>query len=352
MTEVELSGIVLPAEQAPLPHDENPYLVYLASLGNDESRRTMAGCLDRIAALVQRMPWPAPPGLGENFPWGSLRRQHTLAIHSALQQATRTNRDGEPEPLSPAYINKHLAALRKVLEHAWLLDETFSADDYHRAIKVKGVKGTRLPAGRNIAEAELTDLLTVCSADESPAGTRDAAIIAVLYTAGLRRAEVADACREYYDPGHRSLQIIGKGNKERLVFVPENTATFLGAWISLMERRRGALFSRIHKSGTIGTGHMTPGAYARIVNKRRKQAGLPELSPHDFRRSFIGNLLDAGVDLATAQQLAGHESAATTARYDRRPERTKKEAIDRLRIPAPADLRRNEPLPHDDRSGP
>ncbi|SDG73919.1 YCII-related domain-containing protein [Sinosporangium album] len=61
-------------------------------------------------------------------------------------------------------------------------------------------------------------------------------------------------------------------------------------------------------------------------------------TPHDFRRTFIGELLDAGVDLATAQVLVGHSSPATTARYDRRPERRRREAVDRLRLPDPKPL--------------
>ncbi|MGW6500259.1 tyrosine-type recombinase/integrase [Nonomuraea angiospora] len=73
--------------------------------------------------------------------------------------------------------------------------------------------------------------------------------------------------------------------------------------------------------------------------------------PHDhFRRTFIGELLDAGVDLATAQALVGHASPATTARYDRRPERTRRAAVDKLGTPEAVPLpgavpRRRETAP-------
>ncbi|WP_201375457.1 tyrosine-type recombinase/integrase [Ktedonobacter robiniae] len=74
------------------------------------------------------------------------------------------------------------------------------------------------------------------------------------------------------------------------------------------------------------------GIYA-IFLERVDKAGILRLTTHDFRRNFIGELLDNGVDLSTAQKLAGHASPTTTARYDRRPEATKKRAAGTLHVP-------------------
>ncbi|MGW5265138.1 tyrosine-type recombinase/integrase [Microbispora sp. NPDC004025] len=79
--------------------------------------------------------------------------------------------------------------------------------------------------------------------------------------------------------------------------------------------------------------HDTPRALGAILDARYAQAAVARRTPHDFRRTFVGELLDAGVDLATTQALVGHASPATTARYDRRPERRRQEATDKLTLP-------------------
>ncbi|MBV7339979.1 tyrosine-type recombinase/integrase [Chloroflexi bacterium TSY] len=83
----------------------------------------------------------------------------------------------------------------------------------------------------------------------------------------------------------------------------------------LRGQHKGPLFPRILKGGHITALGLTDQAIYEVLRKRAEQAGVDKFSPHDFRRTFAGDMLDAGVDLATVQKIMGHASATTTTGY-------------------------------------
>lgn len=89
------------------------------------------------------------------------------------------------------------------------------------------------------------------------------------------------------------------------------------------------------KSGAIRAGRgLTPEAMAQMLDKRALQAGLDKpITWHDFRRTFAGNLLEAGHDLVTVQRLMGHATPVTTSLYDRRDEASRRRAVRSLHVP-------------------
>lgn len=328
MTDLEPAPTPLPviaATTAVPPAD--PYEVYLSSLESAESRRTMRGALDRIAKILTE----DDTATGAGQPWWGLRYEHTAKVRAALIDY----RDAKnPDGYSPTHINKHLIALRRVLRVCWRMG-LMTAEDYQRAADIKNVKGKRLVAGRSIHRDELGAMLRTAGDDEGPAGVRNRALVAILYCTGIRRAEAASLLIENYDHAERQLRIIGKGNKERAVPVALAAVPVLNDWLNLLGTRRGPMFRPIDRHGNIRDGAMTPRAIGYIVDRTRKRAGLPPLATHDFRRTFIGDFIDAGGDLAQAQRIAGHASVTTTAQYDRRPGRALRAAVDRLSLPLP-----------------
>jgi site-specific recombinase XerD len=210
------------------------------------------------------------------------------------------------------------------------------------------VRGTRLPPGRSIPRGELRSLFEVCAAEANDPklrarGLRDAAMLALLYVGGLRRTELASLKLSDYDPGERTVRIRGKGNKERQVYAEGGADLLLAHWLQL--RGEGEpeepLFLPVRKDGLVQ--HFDPHgekkaslsdqAVYKMVKRRHKEARIKEVSPHDFRKTFVGDLLDAIGDLSTVQKLAGHSDPATTARYDRRGERAMREAASHLHVP-------------------
>jgi site-specific recombinase XerD len=279
----------------------------------------MRGALERIAHLVSG-------GKADvlSLAWQDLRYQHTALIRSALAEA-----------YAPATANKMLSALRGVLKECFRLGYT-TAEDYQRARDLPSVRGSTLPKGRALSGEELRRLFEVCAEERHTArGARDAALLAVLYGCGLRRSEAVGLNLEDYEGKTKELKVRGKGGKERIVYAEGGTAEALEAWIRkrTLRDRSGPLFYPIDKAGRIQRRRMSDQAIFYILKKRAAQVGARSFSPHDLRRTFIGDLLDADADLATVQKLAGHANVETTARYDRRGERTKKRAASLLHVP-------------------
>ena len=109
----------------------------------------------------------------------------------------------------------------------------------------------------------------------------------------------------------------------------------LVVWLKARGDRDGAMFEPINCGGRIQRDkRMSGAAIGDAITRRSEQAGIEPVKAHDLRRSHISSLLDAGLDLATVQHMAGHSSPTTTSRYDRRPLRARKAAAEKLVWPS------------------
>jgi integrase/recombinase XerD len=334
VTDLQLASDATPSTVEAAAGTGNPVAVYLARLTSPESRRAMATSLELLAEiLVDGHPADrterarrrrAGQPLAAAVPWHELRYGHTQALRSWLA-----------EHCSPAAANRHLAALRGVLREAWRLG-LMNGEDLARGVDLASVPGTSLPAGRYVEDGEVRRLVAACLADDSPGGRRDAAVLAVLFVGGLRRAEAVALDLDNYDATTGHLTVTGKGRRQRRTALPAGGRRALAAWLEVRGTDEGPLFYPVDKAGRVTPRRLTTQAIYALVDRRARKAGVGHLSPHDGRRTFASDLFDAGVDAVQVQSLMGHASLLTTGGYDRRPELARLAAVERLHFPYPS----------------
>lgn len=308
-------------ELSSLPSEQNPALLYLARLAPG-SRRTQRAALDRIAALLSR-----DGATAVDLPWHLLGHDQIESLRSAL-----------PLRYAPTTTNRMLAALRGVLKESWRLG-LMDADTYHRVVTVENVPWFTSPRGRVLTGDEIHALFEVCDRDMSPAGRRDAALLTVLFAGGLRRSESVALDVRDYDVSNGAMTVRGTGqSRERVVYATAGAAEVLARWIAIRGAEPGPMFVPINRAQKVllRERRMADQSVHRVLLKRGEQAGIPAFSCQDLRRSFISGLLDAGVDIATVQRLAGHCSVLTTQRYDRRSTDSQRGLARMLEVPLPA----------------
>ena len=300
---------------------------YLASLKSDVGRRGMLSQLCKVARLlgfagIDQVNWAA-----------ALNAANVRAILSALTKEKTDEKTDENKNLAPASIATALNALKGVARACWERG-TLDTETYQRIRSIRPPAGSRLPAGRDIDAGERLALMQTTARDKTPAGVRDAAILAMLIATGMRRAELCGLRMSDVDLQSGKLRVIGKGDKERTAYLRNGALRYLRDWLAVRGDGPGPIFCRINKAGRIfPEGALSTTAMHKIITKRAAEAGLSDITPHDFRRTYAGELLDAGQDIATVAALLGHASVTTTARYDRRGERAKEAAAACVSVP-------------------
>ncbi|HDW2768016.1 TPA: tyrosine-type recombinase/integrase, partial [Klebsiella pneumoniae] len=150
---------------------------------------------------------------------------------------------------------------------------------------------------------------------------------------GLRRSEIVALDMGSMIYKDRALKVLGKGNKERMAYVPGGAWKRLDKWVEEVRgTHEGPLFPRIRRFDDVTGERMSDQAIYHILETRRVEAGLEMFAPHDLRRTFASSMLDNGEDIVTVKDAMGHSSIATTQKYDRRGDERLKRASQRLDI--------------------
>jgi len=295
----------------------HPVVAYLSSLGSTESRRTTKSALDTVAQILGARD-------SMSYDWTSLRAVHLEAIRQKLLESQ-----------SVKTVSKKISMVKMVLKRCFM-EEFISEADWAKIQAVDGPRGKVLAkskTGRMISPEEFAIMQEYMETQcHTPAGSRDDALFSAAITGGCRRDELSKLTVGDFDPIGGSLDVQGKGNADRRQWIPQYSVDRILAWL----RWRGdvepsaPLFCEVRAVGggawRFGTKSLSGNSLLKIMQKRFAAAGIAPAGLHDMRRSYISILIDAGVSLSDVRDLAGHTSAATTELYDRRGDRSRREA--------------------------
>jgi integrase/recombinase XerC len=237
---------------------------------------------------------------GQQIPdWTTLDAQH-VRVHAA-----RCHRDG----LGPRSIQRRLSALRGYFD--FLIREGLLLQN--PAADVRAPKAPkRLPKALDVDR--MARLLQKPGADHAALDVRDLAIMELFYSSGLRLAELVGLRLDDLDLKDRTVRVLGKGSKTRIVPVGTQALTALQAWL----HERAGLARPDERAVFVGRNGRRLGARAvqlRVAEFARRRGIDVKVHPHLFRHSFATHLLESSQDLRGVQELLGHANISTTQVY-------------------------------------
>ncbi len=204
-------------------------------------------------------------------------------------------------------VRRKLVALRRF--YRYLVVEGLREDDPMTGIEPPKAE-KRLPVV--LKEAQVARLLRTRVAGRSDfQRLRDHAMLELLYASGIRRAELAGLNLQDVDLERKVMRVIGKGNKERVVFFNSAAGEAMHAYLGLRPRTADEAFFVGRYGKRLGVRHI----WAIFKEIQRLSGVAVNASPHVMRHSFATHLLENGADLMTIKELLGHASIASTQVY-------------------------------------
>ena len=226
-------------------------------------------------------------------------------------------------PLSRSTQSYHVIALRAFLR--WLVKNDYQALSPEKVDLPKSESRSL----KFLSTDQIERFLTQPSIS-TDAGLRDKAILEVLFSTGLRVSELVKLNRDQIDLKRREFGVIGKGGRARVVFLSARAVKWLQKYLDQRHDSWPPLFihyqgKKVEEKSAKGRPvvdkdgekmRLTARSVQRIVEKYSKKAKLPvKATPHVIRHSFATDLLIAGADLRSVQEMLGHKNISTTQIY-------------------------------------
>lgn len=232
-----------------------------------------------------------------------------INVDAITDELVRTYRlELNRKELGKATQNYHLVALRAFLKYLARHDVASLSPD---KIELPGADEPEV----SFLDAETVGKLLVQPSAKTRQGKRDRAILELLFSTGLRVAELVGLDRKHV-AGNDEVGVLGKGKKRRVVFVSPGAKQAIAEYLADREDSDEALFVREWKGKLQKGGRLTARSVQRMIATYATQAGVAEhVTPHTLRHTFATDLLQSGADLRAVQSLLGHSSVVTTQRY-------------------------------------
>lgn len=217
------------------------------------------------------------------------------------------------DTLSTTTQSYHLIALRSFLNYC-----------AKRNITTLGAERVELPKAQKpkvtFLNSEEVERLINAVDDTTEQGARDAAILEILFSGGLRVSELVGLNRDHINTQRREFTVRGKGQKDRPIFISPRAAQKAARYLEMRKDSLIPLFIAYSgRHATTLTGNfrrLTPRSIQRIIANYALRAGITKhVSPHTMRHSFATDLLRNGADLRSVQSLLGHSDISTTQVY-------------------------------------
>lgn len=283
-----------PETLAPPPESMTAPLLGFVGHLTSEKRHSPRTCEHYQRDLERLMAWLLETGVSG---WSSLR------VHDVRRYVARLSQDG----LGGRSIARHLSAVRRFYQY--LLREGLVSDN--PALDVRAPKsGRRLP---KVADVDQISQLLDANPDD-PLEVRDLAMFELMYSSGLRLAELAGLDLSALDLKGRDVRVLGKGNKERILPVGGKAISALNHWLG----HRPALANESEPAVFVSSrgGRLSQRSIqSRLARWGMVQGADQRLHPHLLRHSFASHMLESSGDLRAVQELLGHADIATTQVY-------------------------------------
>jgi len=229
--------------------------------------------------------------------WGNLDNEHMRSYSAACYR----------KGLSPRSIQRQLSAARTF--YRFLLREKHVSTNPAQSVSAPKA-GKRLP--ENLDADRMARLLDIPG--DGPLVIRDRAILELLYSSGLRLAELTGLNLGDVDLADSTVAVTGKGGKDRIIPVGRFAKQAIQAWL----KERGNLAAADERAMFVsqrGTRISPRSVQARVDHWAKRQGIDTKVYPHLFRHSFATHLLESSHDLRGVQELLGHANISTTQVY-------------------------------------